>query len=76
MEAVRARLNPTLYVAGILLTLADANPDVKEAIRNDGGSRRAAERVARIMGDTLYKVTFKQAEKEREQNSFVTSRCG
>ncbi|MGA8498600.1 MAG: DUF2971 domain-containing protein [Xanthobacteraceae bacterium] len=56
-------------------TLADANPTAKEVIRNDGGSRRAAERVAQIMGDTLYKVTFKQAEKEREQNSFVTSFC-
>src|SRR5580704_11680301 len=38
-------------------TLADANPAAKEVIRNDGGSRRAAERVAQIMGDTLYKVT-------------------
>ena len=59
----------------VIETLADANPDAKEVIRNDGGSRRAAERVAQIMGDTLYKVTFKQAEKEREQNSFVTSFC-
>ena len=59
----------------VIEALAAANPEANEMIRKDGGTRRAAERVARIMSDNLYKVTFKQPEKDREQNSFVTSFC-
>ena len=59
----------------IIEKLADANPGAKAAISKEGGTQRAAERIARIVSDTLYKVTFKQSEKEREQNSFVTSFC-
>jgi hypothetical protein len=59
----------------VIEMLAEANLGAKEAVRKEGGTRRAAQRAARIVGDNLYKVTFKQAEKEREQNSFVTSFC-
>ena len=59
----------------VIETLAEANLGAKEAVRKEGGMRRAGQRAARILGDNLYKVTFKQAEKEREQNSFVTSFC-
>jgi hypothetical protein len=68
-QAMADRFVPVIEV------LANANPDAREEIRKDGGTRRAAERVARILSDILFKVTFKQPEKEREQNSFVTSFC-
>jgi hypothetical protein len=59
----------------VIEALADATPAIKEVIDKDGGLRRAAVRVAETMSNTLYKVTFEQAEKERMQNSFVTSFC-
>jgi hypothetical protein len=55
--------------------LANANASAKELIRNDGGTPRAAKRIARILGDALYRVTFREAENEREQTTFVTSFC-
>jgi hypothetical protein len=59
----------------IIEGLANANPTAKEIIRKDGGTRHAAKRVARILVDALYRGTFRKAENEREQTTFVTSFC-